>query len=999
MIAANSCAVKSSNFTKTKYCMRTSIILLLALCCSADVFSQKKPLDHSVYDGWQSIGEKYISNNGKWVVYTINPQEGDGVLVIQASDNSYKKEIPRGYNAVITDDSRFVVCRIRPLFKDTRDARIKKKTPDQMPKDSLAINECGRDSVLKIARVKSYKTPEKAGGWVAYLSEKAMPETGKPATPDSLTRLNNMIHIADSLARLADSLRNKAGEAKLKGMTVLQQPKKENKPAAKTDDPVEEGTELTLKNLLTGEEKKFKLVSDYYFSKKGNVFIIETTKKNNDAGSVAAVLWTDPASGKIDTVMKRFNDAKNYAIDEDGQQLAFVAERDSAAKSLKKFYSLWYYKPGMDSAQLKANKSTAGIPNGFTVSADYNNSFSRDGNKLYSAIAPIRPPKDTTLVEFETARLDIWNYKDDYLQPQQLVTLNNDLRKSYTMVLKPADNKLTVLSDENCENIQLADEGNAMYALGSSTKGYRVQQQWEQSGLQKLYLVNTEDGTRKLVQDKVRGFASISPKGKFILWYDWKKKNWFTYNISNGAIANITAAVKVPLFDEEDDHPDDPPPHGAMGWLEDDKYVLVYDKYDVWKCDPSGKEAPQNFTNGVGRKNKMSYRFINLDRENRFIKNDLPVYFSVFDEASKKNGVAGSLQGKTGMPNIITLSPNNYTGFVKAKNAPQVVFTKESFSESPDLCVMNTGSDFSMANLVKLSSINPQQKDYNWMTAELLHWKMFDGRMSEGILYKPENFDSTKKYPVIFYFYERDADNLYDYIVPQPVRASVNIPYFVSNGYLVFDPNIYYKTGQPGEDAYNSVISAAKFLGKYKWVDTLHMAIQGHSWGGYQVAYLVTRTNMFAAAEAGAPVANMTSAYGGIRWGTGISRQFQYEHSQSRLGASLWQNPQLFIKNSPLFRADKVQTPLLMMHNDADGAVPWYQGIEYFTALKRLGKKVWMMQYNGEDHGLLERRNRKDWSIRLGQFFGYYLKGDKPARWITEGVPATLKGIDWGLGN
>jgi dipeptidyl aminopeptidase/acylaminoacyl peptidase len=298
----------------------------------------------------------------------------------------------------------------------------------------------------------------------------------------------------------------------------------------------------------------------------------------------------------------------------------------------------------------------------------------------------------------------------------------------------------------------------------------------------------------------------------------------------------------------------------------------------------------------------------------------------------------------------------------------------------------------------QLSAIDPQQKDYNWLTVELHHFAMLDGKMSQGLLYKPEDFDSTKKYPIIFYFYERDARTRYGYINPQPVRASINVAYFVSNGYLVFDPDIYYKTGQPGEDAYNSVMAAAQHMSQFKWVDTTKMGLQGHSWGGYQVAYLVTRTHLFAAAEAGAPVANMTSAYGGIRWESGISRQFQYEHSQSRLGASLWEKPELYIRNSPLFNADKVTTPLLMMANDADGAVPWYQGIEYFSALRRLGKKVWMMQYNGEGHGLTERRDRKDWSIRLSQFFDHYLKDAPAPRWIKEGVPATLKGIDWGLG-
>ncbi|RYY16917.1 MAG: S9 family peptidase, partial [Chitinophagaceae bacterium] len=223
-----------------------------------------------------------------------------------------------------------------------------------------------------------------------------------------------------------------------------------------------------------------------------------------------------------------------------------------------------------------------------------------------------------------------------------------------------------------------------------------------------------------------------------------------------------------------------------------------------------------------------------------------------------------------------------------------------------------------------------------------------------------------------------------------------NIPYFVSNGYIVVDPNIHYKDGEPGESAYNAVVSAAKHMSRFPWVDSTKMAIQGQSWGGYQVAYLVTRTKMFAAAWAGAPVANMTSAYGGIRWGTGMNRQFQYERTQSRIGATLWQKPDLYIRNSPLFKADKITTPLVIMHNDEDGAVPWYQGIEMFTAMRRLNKKVWMLQYNGEDHNLVQRRNRKDLSIRLGQFFDHYLKGAPAAKWITDGVPAVAKGVDFG---
>ena len=986
--------------------------ILLCLFFVSITFAQKKPLDHSVYDSWQSIGERAISNDGKFVVYVVNPQEGDGSLYIQATDNSFKKEIPRGYNATISEDSKYVIFRIRPQFKDVRDARIKKKKPEDMPKDSLGVFTLGKDSILKIARVKGYKMPEKGTGWVAYHLEKALPEPPKPKpAPDSLTQVNNLVRMVDSLTKIADSLRNKLNEVKTSGIAVLTPQKKEEKKSTKPEDPVEEGTELVLRNLNTGEEKRFKLVTDYLFSETGNAMIVETSRKNGDANSKAALLWMNMASGKLDTVLRVFNDVKSFAFDEAGSQLAFVAERDSSLKSLRKYYKLWYYTPGLDSAQLRVDRSTAGVAKGMTVNDFANIQFSRDGNKLFFQLAPIRPIKDTNLVEFETARMDIWHYNDDYLQPQQLRQLEQELRRGFTAVLLKGDNKIVQLGGEDAENVTLVDEGNADYVLATSNRGNRIAGQWQGFSLQSSYIVSTKDGSRKPVAKNVRGFFIASPAGKYITWYDWTKRQWFTHNVNTGAVASITKDIKVPLWDEDDDHPDDPSPHGLMRWQEDDKYVYIYDKYDIWRCDPDGKEKPLNYSHGHGRKNKTTYRYVAVDREERFIKPSQLLFFRCFNEINKDGGFASALMEEDGIGFHQNSGPFAL-GFqvLKAKAANTYIYTKESYNESPDLFAgtitmekktmggagLGSTSISGGLNATRLSKTNPQQATYNWLTVDLVKWKMLDGKMSEGLLYKPENFDSTKKYPVIFYFYEKNSDTRYQYKAPEPVRASINIPYFVSNGYIVFDPNIYYKDGQPGESAYNSVVSAAKYLSKFKWIDSTKMAIQGHSWGGYQVAYLITRTNMFAAAEAGAPVANMTSAYGGIRWGPGVNRQFQYERSQSRIGATLWEKPELYIKNSPLFRADKIKTPLLMLDNDQDDAVPWYQGIEFYTALRRLNKKVWLVNYNGEPHGIVERRNRKDWSIRMAQFFDYYLKGAPPAKWITQGVPATLKGIDWG---
>ena len=250
---------------------------------------------------------------------------------------------------------------------------------------------------------------------------------------------------------------------------------------------------------------------------------------------------------------------------------------------------------------------------------------------------------------------------------------------------------------------------------------------------------------------------------------------------------------------------------------------------------------------------------------------------------------------------------------------------------------------------------------------------------------------------MLVYFYEKMSHRLHTYHIPRAIGGSINISFYVSRGYLVFIPDIPYKVGFPGESAVNAVVSGVVHLVNQEFVNGERIGVQGHSWGGYQIAYMITRTNIFRAAEAGAPVSNMVSAYGGIRWASGLSRMMQYERSQSRIGGSLWEAPMRFIENSPIFWADKIQTPLLILHNDEDGAVPWYQGIELFVGLRRLGKPAWLVNYNGEAHGIRKHHNRKDWTVRLQQYFDHYLKDAPAPTWLSEGIPAIRKGKTLGL--
>lgn len=971
------------------------------------VVAQKKPLDHAVYDSWQSIGERMISNDGKWVVYSVNPQEGDNELVIQSSDAGYKKIISRGYNAVITEDSRYAIFLIKPLFKETRDARIKKKKPDEMPKDSFAIVELGKDSVWKLPRVKNYKVPEKEAGWVAYHSEKAVEKKEAPKKQD-----NSDKRIADSLGRVIDSLKQV--------IATLPEKKKKNRDDIYNDEgvltndselltpgsnldaegdnapagSVDAGTDLVVRNLTDGKEKIFNNVLEYIFSQKGQKLIIEQAKSPKDSLSKQSVLLYDLKEGKTTILSKGGNDFKNFTFSEEGSQLAYLAERDAKPKELQKFYKLWYYTAGMDSAIMLADKNSVGMHLGMTVSEFGNINFSKSGKRLFFGTAPIQPPKDTTLVDIDLVKLDIWHYNDDYLQTAQLSRLQRDLQTNYLAVINLSDKKLTQLATVEIPTVFQTNEGDGDQFVAVTDFGKRIESQWTGNTKKDIYAINLHDGSKKLVKKDMEGFISpqmISPAGKYIMWYDSKVRHYFAWD--GDSIRNITAKIKLPLYDEDHDSPSDPSPHGIMRWQENDEALFVYDRYDIWQVDPKGKMAPLLITGGQGRKTKTRYRYVSTDREERFVKPAQTVLLQTFSEAGKEDGFASYKLLSKMFPAQLSKVKASFGNPVKAKDAEKFIYTKESYEASPDLFLSNDLSSDS-----KLSNINPQQKDYIWGTAELYKWKAFNGKMSEGILYKPENFDPTKKYPMIMYFYETHSETLHDYIPPTPTGSRLNISFFVSRGYVVFSPDIHYTIGYPAKSAYDYVVSAAKdLLAKNKWIDGANIGIQGQSWGGIQVAQLVTMTDMFKAAWSGAPVANMTSAYGGIRWQGGINRQFQYEKTQSRIGATLWEKQNLYILNSPLFHVPKIKTPMVIMANDADGAVPWYQGIELFTAMRRLNKKVWMLNYNDEAHNLVERKNKKDIQIREQQFFDWLLKGEKPAKWITEGVPAVKKGKDWGL--
>jgi len=942
---------------------RLSIILFLVVNFA---YAQKKPLDHAVYDTWESIGLKQLSNNGSWAMYGVLQQEGDAQLYLNNLKTNAKLTIPRGMNAQFSNDSKFAVFSIRPFNKDIRQAKIKKKKPEEMPKDSLGIANLTSNTITKVARVKSFKFPEEGSGIMAYLTEK--PDTAKKATKPAENKDSAMDFIADE----------PAGKGKM-----------------------DEGTDLVVKNLVTGTDQTFKFVTDYAISKDGKLVVFTCSGSKKDKTAPQGVFLLNTEKGTSKTLIKGKGSFKNFAFDDESEHLAFVGEQSPEKQEIKN-YNVYYNSLTLDTAQTIVDFDMPGLPAKWSVNGDGKVTFSKDGKKLFFGISPVKSPKDTTIVDFEVAKVDVWNYKDDYLQPMQLKNVDRDGKKSYLSVIDvySSDPKVIPLTDLTVPDASLIAEGIADAVLATTDFGHRIESQWSGSTAKDYYLVDTKNGQRKKIIAELNGYAMSSPGGNYVLYFDRKNGNWYTYNVSTSKVTALTESLDVKFVDEDNDVPDLPSAYGIATWTADDKAVILYDRYDLWSFSPDGKSAPKNITAGFGRANKITFRYERVLPENRlernvdskFVKSNEIIWLDAFNNVTKENGFYRANVGTMKAPELVVMAKYKYSDLAKAKDAETYIYDKASYVESPNVYVT---TDFKTET--KLTNTNPQQQNYNWGTAELVKWTTPKGYQAEGILYKPENFDPSKKYPMIAYFYEKLTDGLYNYQAPAPTPSRLNISFFVSNGYLVFAPDIRYENGHPGQSAVEYINSGVESLKKNSWVDGTKIGIQGQSWGGYQVAYLITQNNMYAAAWAGAPVVNMTSAYGGIRWETGMNRQFQYEKTQSRIGATLWEKPELYMENSPLFMFPKVNTPVVVMANDADGAVPWYQGIEMFTGLRRLGKPVWMLNYNGEAHNLVQRQNRKDIQIREQQFFDHYLKGAKAPVWMTSGVPATEKGKTWGF--
>ena len=906
---------------------------------------------------FRAIGGTTISDDGTVVAYGLQPDRGDGEAVVHALATGKAVRVPLGASPVISKDARFVAMAVKVPFA------LGEKTGRDRPKPGMALVEVASGTVTKFESVDRFAFSDDAR-WLAYLAP--APEARQGGS-------------GDRPAAAGPATAPPAG------------------PRAARGDEARAGSLLKLRDLAGGTDREIASVAAFAFDPASKFLAVLVNAAEGKGNGVFLYPLADAAAAPVAAAQADKTRYESLAWAKDGHALAFLAgvEKPAGVATL----TIW------DAASKQAKQAASGdqAPKGWTLPIKNDLAWSKDGKRLFFGFKPPqkgaasadraeKTDKDAAPDPYDFDAIlakvegDVWHWNDPRIIPQQKILWPREKDRTYRAVLHADSGKIVQLAGLDLPDVAVPE--NAKIALATSDVPYLKETTWGEGG-RDVFVVDLETGARTPVAKKLGGQPSMSPDGRFVAFFDGA--NWQLFDTGAKKARVATAGLKVVLTDEEHDTPDAAPAYGLGGWVDQGASLLVYDRYDIWQIPTAGGE-PVNVTGRAGRASQITFRVVALEREERAaggpggrggaepaISSREPLLLTAYHNREKNWGFYAASFAKPGVER--RLDEKKLFKFVaKAKKADVLLYTREDYGEFPDVWA----SEIAFKAPKKISDANPQRADFAWGTAELVEYRNTDGVALQGVLIKPAGYVAGQRYPVITYFYERQSQRLYEFNEPV-VNHRPSFPIYAGAGYAIFLPDVVFTIGHPGQSFMKCLVPGVQKLVEMGVADPKKLGLHGHSWGGYGTAYMITQTDMFAAAVSGAPVANMTSAYGGIRWETGIARQFQYEKSQSRIGGSLWEKRDLYIENSALFFVDKVKTPVLIEHGDEDGAVPWYQGIEFYLALRREGKDAILLQYRGEPHHVQKYPNKLDYSIKMKQYFDHYLKGEPAAEWIANG--------------
>jgi dipeptidyl aminopeptidase/acylaminoacyl peptidase len=890
---------------------------------------------------WKSIGSAELSADGNWFMYRLSPLEGESEIVIRETKADKEHRFPIG------EAPRFGASARTGFSSDSK--------------------------------------------WAAFLSypgSKDMKTLRKEKKRVTTTAV--LVNLATGEKMEFEKVRGLAFSGENPGFLALHRyaPESQEKEKDKWT-----GSDLVLRELATGKEVNVGNVAEYAFDKNGRRLAV-VIDAQGQAGN--GIQLRDMASG---AVISLDNDKATYkALSWTEKGEAFAALKGKEDKGYEdKLWSVVAYEGFQDpKGPRKTVYDPAGdksFPEGMTVSPNRAPAWTESFDAILFGIQEAKKKKDTDKKDVakegppappagppdasdeDIPDLVIWHGLDKRLQSQQQVQAQSDQNYSYLAEYRVNKEKVFIrLADDDLRQVEPAPKHR--FAVGQDTREYELDANLDGRRFADIYAIDMKTGARTLALKKNRYYFGTLYDGGHFLYYD--DGHFYTFDMTTGQSVNITKDVPASFVNEDNDQNVVKPPDFPVGSAKDGLNVLLSDGWDIWSVPVRGGGKGVNLTVN-GAKDKIRYRRARIDPEEKAIDLDQPQYVAAYGEWTKKAGIGRIEKSKPG-PAMLLWEDAGFGGLAKAKKAEVFVYTRDTFKDYPDYYV----TDALLKNGRKITEANPQQKDVQWSSGRmLLDYTSAKGDKLQAALFLPANYEKGRKYPTLVYYYEKMSQQLNRYA--QPSANGFNKSVYTSNGYAVLMPDITYKINDPGMSAVWCVLPALDAAVAAGVVDRSKVGLQGHSWGGYQTAFLITQAD-FAAAVAGAPLTNMISMYSSIYFNTGSANMAIFESSQGRFKGGYWDNLEAYQRNSPVYYAERVKTPLIILHNDKDGAVDWNQGIEYYNTLRRLKKPVIMLQYVGENHGLQKPANQKDYTVRMKEFFDHYLMGKPAPAWYTEGV-------------